>query len=213
MYIRDATAAEQNAAERMRELGFTDARVTPGGADNGIDVIAANALAQVKWRGAQVPRADIQRLFGARGHRQDVALLFFAASGFSKAAVECADELGVMLFSYDPDGSITPHGRHAAAHQLPAASAPAAEPREPSFVVEFPTTRWVWNAGDGTRLLAAAAWLLTLAAAAAAIRGIAAGRPLEVVVDLALVAVFVCVIYGALRRLKRLREIDKSEAS
>ncbi|WP_299577498.1 restriction endonuclease [uncultured Williamsia sp.] len=122
MYIRDAATAEQNAAARMRDLGFTDARTTPPGADNGIDVVSRSALAQVKWRGAQVPRSDIQRLFGARGTRTRLALLFFSASGYSKAAVECANDLGVMLFEYDPDGSITPRG-HAAHHHVQALEA------------------------------------------------------------------------------------------
>ncbi|MBT0566704.1 restriction endonuclease [Williamsia sp. CHRR-6] len=119
MYIRDAVTAEQNAAARMRDLGFADARTTPPGADKGIDVISESALAQVKWRGAQVPRSDIQRLFGARGTRTHLALLFFSASGYSKAAVECANDLNVMLFEYAPDGSITPRG-HAAHHHMQA---------------------------------------------------------------------------------------------
>ena len=203
MYIRDAVAAEQNAADRMRELGFSDARITPAGADNGIDVVASSALAQVKWRGAQVPRADIQRLFGARGHRRDVSLLFFAASGFSKAAVECADELEVMLFSYDPDGTITPHGRHAAM-QLNARPSPPMPKAEPTVVTSFPTAREGQEAGRWTALLGAIACILALVALVSAVVGIANGRLVQTVVDLLILACCALTIALAGRRLRRL---------
>ena len=46
--IRTAVDAEVAAAEFMRRIGFADAKRTPSGADGGIDVIAAGAVAQVK---------------------------------------------------------------------------------------------------------------------------------------------------------------------
>ncbi|MDV7091081.1 hypothetical protein [Rhodococcus opacus] len=47
-YITTPEAAELNAAARMRELGYPDARVTGRGADGGVDVVSDRAVAQVK---------------------------------------------------------------------------------------------------------------------------------------------------------------------
>lgn len=44
--IREARDAELIAAEWMRYLGFADAVATPVGADGGIDVVSARAVAQ-----------------------------------------------------------------------------------------------------------------------------------------------------------------------
>ncbi|RZL83051.1 MAG: hypothetical protein EOP32_08975 [Rhodococcus sp. (in: high G+C Gram-positive bacteria)] len=110
-YITDARQAELNAAERMREMGFKDAKATAVGADAGIDVQASAAIGQVKWQGGQVGRPDIQRLYGARGHRHHLQLFFFSASGYSKGAIQYADESDVKLFTYAPTGVVTPANR------------------------------------------------------------------------------------------------------
>ncbi|WP_375385959.1 restriction endonuclease [uncultured Microbacterium sp.] len=90
--------AEELAAAHMRELGFTDARRTPAGADRGIDVIANDAAAQVKFLSQPVGGPDIQRLRGAaHGHRN---AFFYSSSGYSRQAVALADEVGVALFEY-----------------------------------------------------------------------------------------------------------------
>ena len=49
-------AAEANAAEWMRTHGYPDATLTGGSSDQGIDVSASGALAQVKWEASQVGR-------------------------------------------------------------------------------------------------------------------------------------------------------------
>ncbi|MFB7876180.1 restriction endonuclease [Nocardia sp. NPDC056064] len=132
-YITTASAAEQNAAVQMRVLGFSDARVTKSGADGGIDVRATGAVAQVKWRAGQVGRPDLQRLFGARGNRFELQLLFFAAAPYSAPARAYADEVGMALFTYDPTGRIVPV--NAAAKRVeangtsPAGDSPRARPR------------------------------------------------------------------------------------
>ena len=56
----------------------------------------------------------MQQLYGARGTDNKKALFFFAASSYSKAAVEYADEVGIGLFTYDPVGEMTAVNAHAA---------------------------------------------------------------------------------------------------
>jgi len=108
-YITNDHEAEHMAADAMRMLGFSDAKVTPVGPDSGIDVRATGAIAQVKFRSAQTGRGDIQRLVGARGNQPTLELLFFAAAGYSAHAIEYATELDVALFVFDPFGRLTSH--------------------------------------------------------------------------------------------------------
>jgi hypothetical protein len=115
-YINTPRQAEFNAVAKMRTLGYLDAQVCAPGADGGIDVSSERALAQVKHRGAQTGRPDIQRLYGARGDQTHLDLLFFSASGYSRHAVEYADEAGIMLFTYDLSGELEPV--NAAAYEL-----------------------------------------------------------------------------------------------
>lgn len=107
-YIRTPAEAELNAAQRMREMGYWDARADPRGADGGIDVFAAGALAQVKWKASVAGRPDLQRLFGARASDFHKQLFFFASSGYSAHAIEFAEVNYIALFTYDPLGTITP---------------------------------------------------------------------------------------------------------
>ncbi|WP_372341886.1 restriction endonuclease [Nocardia sp. CC227C] len=118
-------------------MGYQDAAVTGPGSDGGIDVAAADAVAQVKWQGAQVGRPELQRLFGARGKHADKQMLFFAATTYSARAVEYADDVDMALFTYDPLGALDPVNNAARrllrdAEQLKA-SAPTAqsEPKQP----------------------------------------------------------------------------------
>ncbi|WP_346537888.1 restriction endonuclease [Micromonospora sp. DPT] len=130
-HIRTWQDAEQNAAAWMRHWGFADARVTPGGADEGVDVRSRNAIAQVKFEAAQVGRPALQRLVGARGLQHHQAMFFFSGAGFSVPAVQYADELGISLFQYSLAGEMTPVNRVArtflAGVAARAASAPAGQ--------------------------------------------------------------------------------------
>lgn len=83
-YITTPAAAELNAAQQMRALGYSDAVAVPGGPDGGIDVRSSRAVAQVKWRAGQVGRPEVQRLYGARAHEQHKEMWFFAASASRK---------------------------------------------------------------------------------------------------------------------------------
>ncbi len=101
--------AEEMAAHHMRGLGHPDASANPGrGADGGLDVTARHALAQVKFRGGRAGRPDLQRLYGARADRTDLELWFFTGPGYSDEAVEYADQHGMVLFTFDLAGTLTP---------------------------------------------------------------------------------------------------------
>lgn len=98
--INDWKAAEKNAVEWLRWLGYRDARLTPPGPDGGIDVIARGALAQVKWQGTPVSLSTVQQLFGARG-RRDGDLFFFTNAGYTQRALDYAEQNGIAAFMYD----------------------------------------------------------------------------------------------------------------
>jgi hypothetical protein len=97
----DWPIAEQFAVDHMRHLGFKDAKLTPAGADGGIDVESATAVAQVKHWKNSVTRPDVQRLNGAAP--ANTSRLFYAASGFTRDARLFADEQKIALFEYDLD--------------------------------------------------------------------------------------------------------------
>ncbi len=133
------------AAAALRAMGFPDARETPVGPDGGIDVRSQRAIAQVKFRGAQTGRSDLQRLVGARGRDQHLALFFFTASSYSNRALEYAAEMDVALFTYDPTGALTPHSP-AAVHHLQAGQRPSpATPVGPSPAKLWWKRNW-WKA-------------------------------------------------------------------
>lgn len=97
--------AEQNAAELMRSWGFKRVRVTQGGADQGIDVKANGAVAQVKHYRQPVGRPDLQRFVGAAGQSQ---MIFFALSGYTNLARDYAQQHKIALFQYTFSGAPIP---------------------------------------------------------------------------------------------------------
>lgn len=105
--IRSPQDAEEAAARWMRFWGWSDARTTPAGADEGIDVVARDAVAQVKAHMNPVGRPDVQNLFGvACAEKKDA--LFFALSDFTPEARGWADKAGVGLFRFDLQGQPEP---------------------------------------------------------------------------------------------------------
>jgi len=82
--IADWQDAEEFAEWHMRGLGFPDAKVTGSGADEGLDVTAQNAAAQVKHRAGATGAPDVQRLVGAAaaGHSYR---LFYSLSGLIRS--------------------------------------------------------------------------------------------------------------------------------
>jgi Restriction endonuclease len=94
--ITDSRVAELVAAAWVRRFGWPDAEATPVGHDEGIDVWAKGAVAQVKCWGKTKPGIrHVQRLAGSAKLGQ--AHLFFFTSGYTKAA---------LLWSYHPDNRV-----------------------------------------------------------------------------------------------------------
>lgn len=100
--------AEENACDWMQAMGFTDAVLSVSGADQGIDVVSRHAVAQVKREATAVGSPAIQRFFGAAAMQDAEHKLFFSGSGYSRAAYDAAEKLGIALFTYQLDGRITP---------------------------------------------------------------------------------------------------------
>lgn len=108
MQLTTPKQAELNAAEKMRKFGYLDATSSMHGADGGIDVRSAKALAQVKFRSSKAGRPDVQNLVGAAAGDNSKALLFFDYTGYSPQAIEYANQMGVGLYTYDQTGKVTP---------------------------------------------------------------------------------------------------------
>lgn len=102
--VSDWRTAEALAAWHMERLGLTGATLTASGADQGIDVVADDAVAQVKHFGTPVGAPVVQQLRGA-AHGVDWAL-FYALSGYTDPAVRYADSANVALFSYTTGGHV-----------------------------------------------------------------------------------------------------------
>lgn len=104
--IRTWQDAELAAVDHMRSIGFAEAQVTGSGADGGIDVIAHDAIAQVKHYGQPIGVGPLRELRGvADAHHH---LLFYASGGYTASALKFADERGIALFSLLELGHITP---------------------------------------------------------------------------------------------------------
>lgn len=97
--------AEQLAAAAVRQFGYADASVTPGGADSGLDVTSSRVVAQVKYTSRPVTRPTVQQLAGASGGRR---MAFFSLSGYTQQATEFADERGIALFHIELPGRVSP---------------------------------------------------------------------------------------------------------
>ncbi|MBQ1009580.1 restriction endonuclease [Micromonospora sp. M51] len=105
--LTDYRDAEKMAAAWLRRFGYPDAEVTPVGPDNGIDVAARGAVAQVKlWHTKRVGISEVQRLAGLTKPGQQA--FFFARSGYTKKAEEWASDPShrVALFELDGDGNL-----------------------------------------------------------------------------------------------------------
>lgn len=112
--IYDYYDAECVAAAWVRRFGYRDATVTPPGSDDGIDVLATGAIAQVKyWHEKYVGVAEVQRLAGCAKRGQ--GCFFFASGGYTDHALRWADhpDHRVALFHFYNDGNLKPLNFHA----------------------------------------------------------------------------------------------------
>jgi len=97
--------AEDLAREWMMYFGFVDSALTNAGADAGIDVESAVAVAQVKAWSKPVGRPVVQQTFGAAVAVGKRALVF-ALGGYTAEATSWADEYGVALFEFNHAGMV-----------------------------------------------------------------------------------------------------------
>jgi hypothetical protein len=99
--------AEEISASWMRRFGYRDARTTPIGPDNGIDVWSTGAIAQVKyWTSKRVGIKEVQRLAGTISPGQ--IPYFFAGSGYTRPAIQWAgnSDNQIRLFILQSDGNL-----------------------------------------------------------------------------------------------------------
>lgn len=113
--IRSARDAELVAAEWMQHWGFTHVQSTPVGADAGVDVTSEEAVAQVKAETTPVGRPKIQQHHGV-ATAAGKAAIFFALAGFTPQGQTFAEEVGMLLFTFDLQGQ--PEPVNPAAHGL-----------------------------------------------------------------------------------------------
>jgi len=100
--------AEELAAEWMRWMGFADAHVTGWGPDDGINVVATGAVAQIKMEAKPAGRPVVQALVGV-AHAEGAVPLLFAMAGWTSEAKTWAKRANVALFGFTRDGTIQPH--------------------------------------------------------------------------------------------------------
>lgn len=97
-FCRSPEDFEEAAADWLTAWGYTNVRRTPTGPDGGADVLADEAVAQVKALMLPVGRPDIQRLRGVAHDGR--AALFFSLNAYTPGAVAFAEESGVALFRF-----------------------------------------------------------------------------------------------------------------
>lgn len=95
--------AERATAQWLREVGCRKVELTSAGADGGIDVLTDSWAVQVKHTERRVGRPAIQQIVGA-AMAVDRRPALVSSSGFSKPAVEFADEHEVALVELDDHG-------------------------------------------------------------------------------------------------------------
>ena len=121
--IRTPDDAELVAAEWLHFLGYPDVRAAPGaGADGGVDLRGPRIIGQVKATMVPVGRPVVQQTFGIAAAEGCQAVVF-SLNGFTTQAVDWADTVGVMLFSFDLQGE--PLARSAAATAAFTSNTPA----------------------------------------------------------------------------------------
>jgi hypothetical protein len=103
--VRTWQDAEVLAAVTMVHLGFADATVTAAGKDQGVDVVARGAVAQVKNWQSTVGAPAVRDLFGT-ATAAGAAALFFSLSGYTAEARSFAQRAGVCLFTYTTGGKV-----------------------------------------------------------------------------------------------------------
>lgn len=98
---------EAQAQALMVAMGFTDAALTGAGADEGIDVRSASAVAQAKFHLSRAGRPAVQQLHGVAAV-QGKQGLFFSRSGYTAEAITWSTGAGLALFTVGDDFVVVP---------------------------------------------------------------------------------------------------------
>jgi hypothetical protein len=141
--------AELNAAAWLRYFGYPDAQITAAGPDEGIDVVARHAVAQVKARASKVSRPEVQQLVGA-ATGTDAATFFFSLAGYTEDALAWAGRAGVAAFRFALDGDVVPQTQ-AAKGVLADATKRHSPSRPPQKSVSPEWAAWVRLNASGPR--------------------------------------------------------------
>ncbi|MBC7277580.1 hypothetical protein [Nocardioides sp.] len=125
---RTGEEAEKYAAEHLHSLGWPDAAPSGSTAAADVDIIGGRpdnvVVAQVMLTRTPTEARSVCAARGA-GYAYDArTVALFSRAGFTTDAVEWADKVRVALFEFAADGSIRPHGKHAA-ELVTTATAPA----------------------------------------------------------------------------------------
>ncbi|MFD7076868.1 hypothetical protein ACFV9G_21845 [Nocardioides sp. NPDC059952] len=128
---RTGEEAEKYAAEHLHSLGWPDAAPSGSTAAADIDIIGGRpdnvVVAQVVLTRSPTEARSVCAVRGA-GYAYDArTVALFSRAGYTVDAVEWADRVRVALFEFAADGSICPHGKHAA-ELVTTATAPAPTP-------------------------------------------------------------------------------------
>jgi hypothetical protein len=106
MSIENWKDAEVFAEKYMRWLGFSDAKVTSEGSDEGKDVDSARAVAQVKDMGTGVSRPMVQQLNGVAAAERKIPLFF--ARSYAATARDWGEKHDMALFQFSLKGDVKP---------------------------------------------------------------------------------------------------------
>ena len=104
MSIENWKDAEEFAEKYMRWLGFSDAKVTSEGSDEGKDVDSRQAVAQVKDMGTGVSRPMVQQLNGVAAAERKIPVFF--ARSFAATAKEWGEKHEMALFQFNLKGEV-----------------------------------------------------------------------------------------------------------
>lgn len=125
---RTGEEAEKYAAEHLHTLGWPDAAPSGSTAAADVDIIGGRPdnviVAQVVLTRAPTEARSICAVRGAAYAYDARTVALFSRAGYTLDAVEWADKVRVALFEFAADGSIRPHGKHAA-ELVTTATAPA----------------------------------------------------------------------------------------
>jgi hypothetical protein len=104
MSIENWKDAEAFAEKYMRWLGFSDAKVTSEGSDEGKDVDSRQAVAQVKDMGTGVGRPMLQQIHGVAAGEGKIPMFF--ARSYAATSKNYGEVHGIALFEFNLKGEV-----------------------------------------------------------------------------------------------------------